>query len=141
MDEDHNALENAQFKITRERNNTVVGTFTSNHLGIIEIDNLLKDNYLIEEIVAPDGYMLLEETIRITEQDFDTSNVVEKTIINKKSPLVPNRVSVQFDARNFSKVEHLKIKSSVLNYFILIINNFKSFKIIKTANFYLSQSH
>lgn len=114
-------MENAQFKITRERNNTVVGTFTSNLLGIIEIDNLLNDNYLIEEIVAPDGYMLLEEPIRITEQDFDTFNVVEKTIINKKVPVIPNKVSVQLDAKKL--LENRTLKDQEFSFELLDSNN------------------
>lgn len=65
--------------------------------------------------------MLLKEPIRITEQDFDTFNVVEKTIINKKVSVVLNKVSVQLDAKKL--LENRTLKDQEFRFKLLDSNN------------------
>ncbi|WP_239645302.1 Ig-like domain-containing protein, partial [Enterococcus faecalis] len=77
-------LKNAKFEVTRVSSNTVIGTYNSDTRGIVNIDKLLKDSYIIKEIEAPQGYELLNEPILVTFDEFGTNKEVQKDVINKK---------------------------------------------------------
>jgi len=65
-------LANAEFKVTTSGGNvvgTTNGIFKSDVSGTITIPNLPKGSYIIEEIKAPDGYILENQTQTI-EIDF-----------------------------------------------------------------------
>lgn len=79
-----NPLSGAQFKVTTSKG-TVVGTnngiFTTDSNGSITITNLEKGSYIVEEVKAPDGYVL-EEQSKTIEIDFGKTYTLEFT--NKK---------------------------------------------------------
>ena len=79
-----NPLSGAQFKVTTSKG-AVVGTnngiFTTDSNGYITITNLEKGSYIVEEVKAPDGYVL-EEQSKTIEVDFGKTYTLEFT--NKK---------------------------------------------------------
>lgn len=79
-----NPLSGAEFKVTTSKG-TVVGTnngiFTTDINGSINIPNLEKGSYIVEEIKAPDGYVL-EEQSKTIEIDYGKTYTLEFT--NKK---------------------------------------------------------
>ena len=79
-----NPLSGAQFQVTTSKG-AVVGTnngiFTTNSNGSITISNLEKGSYIVEEVKAPNGYVL-EEQSKTIEIDFGKTYTLEFT--NKK---------------------------------------------------------
>ena len=79
-----NPLSGAQFKVTTSKG-AVVGTnngiFTTDSNGSITISNLEKGSYIVEEVKAPNGYVL-EEQSKTIEIDFGKTYTLEFT--NKK---------------------------------------------------------
>ena len=79
-----NPLSGAQFQVTTSKG-AVVGTnngiFTTNSNGSITIPNLEKGSYIVEEVKAPEGYVL-EEQSKTIEIDFGKTYTLEFT--NKK---------------------------------------------------------
>ena len=89
------ALAGARFKVTRDRNGQVVGEYETDASGDVTISKLLKDNYTIEEIKAPEGYQLSKEKIKVTPNDFGFDKVYRKTITNKKDEEVAAQLQVK----------------------------------------------
>ena len=89
------SLAGAVFRVTRDRNGAVVGDFTTDSTGKVTIPNLLKDNYTIKEIKAPDGYQLTGKEIRVKPEDFGTTKSITKDIVNKKNEKVSAQLQVQ----------------------------------------------
>ncbi|WP_260843547.1 Spy0128 family protein [Streptococcus constellatus] len=89
------ALAGAKFKVTRDSNKKVIGEYTTDSNGDITIPNLLKDDYTIEEIKAPEGYQLSKEKIKVTPNDFGTDKAYRKTITNKKIEKVSAQLQVK----------------------------------------------
>ncbi len=84
-DADHgNPLSGAQFKVTTAKGE-IVGTnngmFTTDSNGSITIPNLSKGSYIVEEVKAPDGYVLEEQSKTIA-IDYGKTYTLEFT--NKK---------------------------------------------------------
>ena len=94
-------LQGAQFKIVRNANkqtltHTVDGKetdiFTSDENGDLNVPGLLKDDYTVTEVAAPNGYQLLKDPVTISENDFAqgnpnfdvTSKILTVVISNKK---------------------------------------------------------
>nr|WP_297999994.1 SpaA isopeptide-forming pilin-related protein [uncultured Anaerotignum sp.] len=79
-----NPLSGAQFQVTTSKG-AVVGTnngiFTTDSNGSITISNLEKGSYIVEEVKAPNGYVL-EEQSKTIEIDFGKTYTLEFT--NKK---------------------------------------------------------
>lgn len=79
-----NPLSGAQFKVTTSKG-AVVGTnngiFTTDSNGSITISYLAKDSYIVEEVKAPDGYVLEEQSKTIA-LDYGKTYTLEFT--NKK---------------------------------------------------------
>ena len=79
-----NPLSGAQFKVTTSKD-AVVGTnngiFTTDSNGSITITNLEKGSYIVEEVKAPDGYVLEEQSKTIA-LDYGKTYTLEFT--NKK---------------------------------------------------------
>lgn len=79
-----NPLSGAQFQVTTSKG-AVVGTnngiFTTDSNGSITIPNLEKGSYIVEEVKAPEGYVL-EEQSKTIEIDFGKTYTLEFT--NKK---------------------------------------------------------
>lgn len=79
-----NPLSGAQFKVTTSKGDVIGrnnGIFTTDSNGSITIPNLEKGSYIIEEVKAPDGYVL-EEQSKTIEIDFGKTYTLEFT--NKK---------------------------------------------------------
>ena len=78
------SLAGAVFRVTRDRNGAVVGDFTTDSTGKVTIPNLLKDNYTIKEIKAPDGYQLTGKEIKVKPENFNSSKSYSLDISNKR---------------------------------------------------------
>ena len=88
-------LAGAVFRVTRDRNGAVVGDFTTDSTGKVTIPNLLKDNYTIKEIKAPDGYQLIGKEIKVKPEDFGTTKSITKDIVNKKIEKVSTQLQIE----------------------------------------------
>ena len=77
-------LAGAVFRVTRDRNGAVAGDFTTDSTGKVAIPNLLKDNYTIKEIKAPDGYQLTGKEIKVKPENFNSSKSYSLDISNKR---------------------------------------------------------
>lgn len=84
VDAQGNPLEGATFTLTRNRTNQIVATSTSDVNGVVSFADLLKDDYTLEETVAPDGYLLLESPIAIPNDLLIANGVFELTVENEK---------------------------------------------------------
>lgn len=79
-----NPLSGAQFKITTSKGDVIGrnnGIFTTDSNGSITISYLAKDSYIVEEVKAPDGYVLEEQSKTIA-LDYGKTYTLEFT--NKK---------------------------------------------------------
>ena len=88
VDENGNPLPGATFELRRGSGEVLLRDVT-NENGIIFRDHLTDDTYIIEEIKAPEGYLLDEkpvQSIRIYEEDDNKEYVV--TFVNKKKPSI-----------------------------------------------------
>lgn len=94
-------LQGAQFKIVRNVNKQTMTheidgkqseIFTSDKDGNVNVTDLLKDDYTIMEVAAPNGYQLLKDPVTISEADFSQGNpnfdvsskILTVTIRNKR---------------------------------------------------------
>lgn len=94
-------LQGAQFKIVRNANKQTITheidgkqseIFTSDKDGNVNVTDLLKDDYTIMEVAAPNGYQLLKDPVTISEADFSQGNpnfdvsskILTVTIRNKR---------------------------------------------------------
>ena len=92
-DESNQPLEGAVFEVVRNRNGAVVGRITTTDNGKAIFTNLLKDEYTIREVTAPPGYKPLTDTIAITPDDFGTTKVASRTIVNQKEEQ-PKKITI-----------------------------------------------
>lgn len=79
-----NPLPGAQFKVTTSKGDVIGrnnGIFTTDSNGSITISYLAKDSYIVEEVKAPDGYVLEEQSKTIA-LDYGKTYTLEFT--NKK---------------------------------------------------------
>ena len=79
-----NPLSGAQFKVTTSKGDVIGrnnGIFTTDSNGSITISCLAKDSYIVEEVKAPDGYVLEEQSKTIA-LDYGKTYTLEFT--NKK---------------------------------------------------------
>lgn len=79
-----NPLSGAQFKVTRSKGDVIGrnnGIFTTDSNGSITISDLAKGSYIVEEVKAPDGYVLEEQSKTIA-LDYGKTYTLEFT--NKK---------------------------------------------------------
>lgn len=79
-----NPLSGAQFKVTTSKGDVIGrnnGIFTTDSNGSITISYLAKDSYIVEEVKAPDGYVLEEQSKTIV-LDYGKTYTLEFT--NKK---------------------------------------------------------
>ncbi|MCY7137987.1 SpaA isopeptide-forming pilin-related protein [Streptococcus gordonii] len=79
-------LQGAEFEVVRDSTGAVVGKLTTDADGNASVGELLRDNYTIREVTAPEGYDKSTEEIKIGSQDFGTDKSVSRDIINKKTP-------------------------------------------------------
>ncbi|BAM22743.1 Spy0128 family protein [Streptococcus intermedius] len=93
-DDKGNNLQGAEFELTRDSTGEVKKVTTDAN-GNAEIKNLLKDNYTLKEVKAPDGYKLSNEEIKIKPSDFGADKVYKKEVINKKDEKVSAQLQVK----------------------------------------------
>ena len=79
-------LQGAEFEVVRDSTGAVVGKLTTDADGNASVGELLRDNYTIREVQAPEGYDKSTEEIKIGSQDFGTDKSVSRDIVNKKTP-------------------------------------------------------
>jgi len=72
---DNNALIGARIKVAKA-NGEIIGTFTSDHSGLITLTDLEAGSYTVTEIAAPDGY-ILDMTPQIVELKAGESKQIE----------------------------------------------------------------
>lgn len=78
------SLAGAKFEVLRTSTGKIIGIIESDINGDGEIAGLLKDNYVLKEVEAPEGYVISSETVDISPEDFGADKTVRKTVVNKK---------------------------------------------------------
>ena len=61
-----------------------MGTITTDENGVGTITGLIKQAYTVQEIQAPTGYVLLEEPIKISKDDFGNDLAISRDVVNQK---------------------------------------------------------
>ncbi len=82
--ENGQALAGAVFAVTADDTGEQVGTITTDENGTGTITGLIKQAYTVQEIQAPTGYVLSEEPIKISREDFGNDLAVSREVVNKK---------------------------------------------------------
>ncbi|AGU75509.1 Spy0128 family protein [Streptococcus intermedius] len=93
-DDKGNNLQGAEFELTRDSTGEVKKVTTDAN-GNAEIKNLLKDNYTLKEVKAPDGYQLSDKEIKIRPTDFGADKIYKAEVINKKNEKVSAQLQVK----------------------------------------------
>ena len=78
------ALAGAVFAVTADDTGEQVGTITTDENGTGTITGLIKQAYTVQEIQAPTGYVLSEEPIKISKEDFGNDLAISREVVNKK---------------------------------------------------------
>ncbi|MCU7662227.1 MSCRAMM family protein [Bacillus thuringiensis] len=73
-------LKDAKFDVI-DKDNNVVATVTTNEKGIAEVKDLPLGDYFVKEISAPEGYIKVDTTVKVT---IDNTNVIELVMKNTK---------------------------------------------------------
>ena len=83
-DEDGAVLKGAKFAVANSQN-IQVGTVSTDENGEAVLSDLLKDTYTVQEIAAPQGYLLSKEKYSITADSFDANKVAVLKVTNVKA--------------------------------------------------------
>lgn len=84
VNEENQPLSGAVFAVANS-NGQQVGQLTTDANGDAVIENLVRDNYTIQEISAPSGYILSTEQYQINADSFDLAKVANLRVENVKS--------------------------------------------------------
>ena len=82
--ENGQALAGAVFVVTADDTGEQVGTITTDENGVGTITGLIKQAYTVQEIQAPTGYVLSEEPIKISKDDFGNDLAISRDLVNQK---------------------------------------------------------
>ena len=82
--ENGQALAGAVFAVIADDTGEQVGTITTDEKGTGTITGLIKQAYTVKEIQAPTGYMLSEEPIKISKDDFGNDLAISRDVVNQK---------------------------------------------------------
>ena len=82
--ENGQALAGAVFAVTADDTGEQVGTITTDENGVGTITGLIKQAYSVKEIQAPTGYVLSEEPIKISKDDFGNDLAISRDVVNQK---------------------------------------------------------
>ena len=82
--ENGQALAGAVFAVTADDTGEQVGTITTDENGAGTITGLIKQAYTVKEIQAPTGYVLSEEPIKISKDDFGNDLAISRDVVNQK---------------------------------------------------------
>ena len=78
------ALAGAIFAVTADDTGEQVGTIETDENGVGTITGLIKQAYTVQEIQAPTGYVLSEEPIKISKDDFGNDLAISRDVVNPK---------------------------------------------------------
>ena len=82
--ENGQALAGATFAVTADDTGEQVGIITTDEDGVGTITGLIKQAYTVQEIQAPTGYILSEEPIKISKDDFGNDLAMSRDVVNQK---------------------------------------------------------
>lgn len=82
--ENGQALAGAIFAVTADDTGEQVGTIETDENGVSTITGLIKQAYTVQEIQAPTGYVLSEEPIKISKDDFGNDLAISRDLVNQK---------------------------------------------------------
>ena len=82
--ENGQALAGAVFAVTADDTGEQVGIITTDEDGVGTITGLIKQAYTVQEIQAPTGYVLSEEPIKISKDDFGNDLAISRDLVNQK---------------------------------------------------------
>ena len=82
--ENGQALAGAIFAVTADDTGEQVGTIETDENGVGTITGLIKQAYTVQEIQAPTGYVLSEEPIKISKDDFGNDLAISRDLVNQK---------------------------------------------------------
>ena len=82
--ENGQALAGAIFAVTADDTGKQVGTIETDENGVGSITGLIKQAYTVQEIQAPTGYVLSEEPIKISKDDFGNDLAISRDLVNHK---------------------------------------------------------
>ena len=82
--ENGQALAGAIFAVTAYDTGEQVGTIETDENGVGTITGLIKQAYTVQEIQAPTGYVLSEEPIKISKDDFGNDLAISRDLVNQK---------------------------------------------------------
>ena len=82
--ENGQALAGAIFAVTADDTGEQVGTIETDENGVGTITGLIKQAYTVQEIQAPTGYVLSEEPIKISKDDFGNDLAISRDVVNQK---------------------------------------------------------
>ena len=82
--ENGQALAGAVFAVIADDTGVQVGTITTDEKGTGTITGLIKQAYTVQEIQAPTGYVLSEEPIKVSREDFGNDLAISREVVNKK---------------------------------------------------------
>ena len=82
--ENGQALAGAIFAVTADDTGEQVGTIETDENGVGTITGLIKQAYTVQEIQAPTGYVLSEEPIKISKDDFENDLAISRDLVNQK---------------------------------------------------------
>ena len=81
--ENGQALAGATFAVTADDTGEQVGIITTDEDGVGTITGLIKQAYTVQEIQAPTGYILSEEPIKISKDDFGNDLAISRDVVNQ----------------------------------------------------------
>ena len=84
VNEENQPLSGAVFAVANSSGQQV-GQLTTDANGDVVIENLVRDNYTVQEISAPAGYILSTEQYQINADSFDLAKVANLRVENVKS--------------------------------------------------------
>jgi len=82
--ENGQALAGAVFTVTADETGEQVGSFTTDENGTGTITGLTKRAYTIQETQAPKGYVISQEPIKLSLEDFGNEIAISRDVINQK---------------------------------------------------------
>ena len=82
--ENGQVLAGAVFTVTADDTGEQVGIITTDENGTGTIAGLIKQAYTVQEIQAPTGYVLSEEPIKVSREDFGNDLAISRDVVNKK---------------------------------------------------------
>ncbi len=83
-DEAGQGLKGAKFQLTRDANGEVVAEGLTDEHGVLEFKDLLRADYTLTELAAPEGFLLKDTPIKIAGKDLSVDKPLEITAINKR---------------------------------------------------------